>query len=201
MDYERAVIDFLAQPENLPVALEIAKQVEQTKNHLQIQFWHMFRDDMQKRLQEVDSTENWRALLTPDSDLLTAYTQCNIRYGLGGAKPLFLDVTLEAGPPKWDRVLIYGLRWSQNQPVSPNLPTLTQLVHIMTDSGVTFNSSQWWLMYVHMETRLRNDAFLVDFASNPELMIEEIGDIVWGLFQAVSKPLADVNQELFSMSA
>jgi hypothetical protein len=200
MIYEQAVIDFLAQPENLPVALEIARRVEKTKDVLQIQFWHMFRDDIQRRLQEADLTENWKVLLTPDNALLNQYAYFHIRYELGEPKPLYLDVTVEAGPPKWNCLLTFGLRWSQNQPVAPNQPALTELVQVMTDSGLALNSNQWWLMYVYMEHRLRDDTFLVRFASDPARTVEEIGSVVWSLFQIVSKPLAVVNQELFNMS-
>ena len=51
MPLDDPTLQFLAQPENLPLALEISKKVERLKIELHKKFWPAMTTDLRERLE------------------------------------------------------------------------------------------------------------------------------------------------------
>ncbi|MBI1293575.1 hypothetical protein GC175_01285 [bacterium] len=189
MDYEQSVVEFLAQPENLPTALEVARRVEKVRDHLQIRFWHMYRDEMERRQRSSDVASDWRIALTADKDLLKAWARCSIDYISVTKGVLHLAVAVEASKQQWGCPLIYGLRWSQWQQEIPSLPEVTNLRQALKLNNTLAKNSTWWLNYQDSDVGLRRDPFLTRFAAEPNVVIHELSEIVWTFFTQIREPL------------
>lgn len=61
MKYENKIWDFLAQKENLPIAMEIAENIEKVKGRVGNAFWERVRASLQRRLEEGGLHEIGRA--------------------------------------------------------------------------------------------------------------------------------------------
>lgn len=196
MDYEQSVVEFLAQSENLPTALEVARRVEQVKDHLQIRFWHMYRAEMERRLRTSDFAADWQTKLTADKNLLKAWARCSINYIPAAKSRLQLAVSIEAGKSQWGCSLYYGLRWSQWQQEIPQMPEVSHLLTVLKSHNATTKNSTWWLSYQDLDVGLRQDEHVTRFAAEPDAVIHDISEIMWTLFTQIREPLEAVNRRL-----
>jgi hypothetical protein len=196
MDYERAAAEFLARPENLPIALEVAKRIEQTKNYLQIRFWHMYRDEMEHRLYTAKHSQQWQVSLERQERLLDPYAKCLLVPAKVRQGAVYLRVTLEAQHPRNEYNFIYGLCWSTQYGATLNPIMAEEMVKVLKTISFAVNPSDWWLTYVSVGQRLREDTFLVRFTSEPEEAVNEIADIVWSFFGQIREPLEALNESL-----
>lgn len=194
MDYERAVVDFLARPDNLPIALEVAKRIEKVKDQIQIQFWQQYRDVMGQRLQAASLTERWQMQLTPERKLLDPWAKCHIGYSAPNRQALHLDVTLEVENPRIVGYLYYGLRWSEQHSEAPDSARMTEIMNVLKMMGLSLKSkSNWWVMYINLEHRLREEQFLLRYVAEPDQVIGEISERVWTFFAQMREPLETLN--------
>jgi hypothetical protein len=79
MNEEKAVLDFFAKPENLPLGLSVAGQMDVIREQMNSRFWQ----DLQHRIdtQSVQHAPEWQTQITEDrnaADMLVGL-QCKLR--------------------------------------------------------------------------------------------------------------------------
>jgi len=67
MNSQEPIFDYLVQPDNLSVALEIANYVDQLKHDMHKQFWSLYNPRMGQQLKLSSFTDAWRYLAHPAS--------------------------------------------------------------------------------------------------------------------------------------
>ena len=197
MTYEESVVQLLSQPENLPIALEMVKRVEAVRDHLQIEFWHRYRDEMERRLQEAELKHPWETQLRPDKALVNPWALCDVLEKPLSGPDLHLRVTLESGQPKDGSPLYYGVKLSR--PQEADSPQRVMVEQLLKQKGFKLNSSDYWPLSFGLDYQLREDTFLVRFVSNPDDVIHEISEIVWSFFVQLREFLESTNIKLANM--
>lgn len=196
MNYEQAIIEFLARPENFPIALDVAKQVEHVKDHLQVQFWSHYSEAIGRRLTSAGLIEGWREKIQCNENLLGAYTKCRIAFKPQKPDVVHLDVALEAGVPRDGYPIYYGLHWSRPYQKTYESPTLSKIRDIVSKLGFRLNPNPWWVMTSQLRLSLRDDRLLTRLASEPAQVNDEVVNAVWTFFEQVRVPLEAVNEVL-----
>ena len=115
IDYERAVLEFLFTEENLPIALEVSKLVEQLRKKVHVEFWLAFRDALERRLGQSRWGTDWDIWMTAKDQLLADWASCKLTPQRVSTDQLFIRPCLQQGGSRYDYYLHYGLVW--NQPV------------------------------------------------------------------------------------
>jgi len=150
MNPNQAIVDFLALPENLPAALEIAEYVEHAKNHLILQFWHRYHDEMTRRLIESNLADQWHMRLKDDQLLCQPYAECRIAFRPARADALHLDVPLWVAQPADRLPLCYGLCWSREVPETPVMPEITEYAQALEYMWLKPDGQSWWFKLIRL---------------------------------------------------
>lgn len=196
MNPDQAIVEFLARPENFPAALEIAQHMERVKDHVVLQFWHGYRDEMTRRLIESNLTGHWHMRLKDDQLLRQPYAECRIAYRPDCAHALHLDVPLWVGPPTERLPLHYGLCWSREVPETPAIPEIAELAQVLETMWLKPDGQSWWFKLIRLQDGLRENEFLLRTIHTPDAVTEEYADLVWMFFEQIRGPLEKVNDAL-----
>jgi hypothetical protein len=200
MNYDQSVVEFLAQPDNFAVAVEVAARIEKVRDHLQIRYWNEYRDEMRRRLQDGGLASHWDVTLSSKEMLLKRWANCKLTYRSPMQQPLYLNVGLESALSRSDFRLHYGLVWSQEvqQPLDGGIPA--DLLQALQALKCPLDATGYWLTYVEVDYRTRDDDFLLRIANDSGTLVNEIADIVWRFFTTIRAPLEAANVALASMT-
>lgn len=203
MSYEDAILDFLAKPENLPIALEVAEYVEKLKDSMLEKFWLEFAAQLEGRFDEAKHAPDWKFRKTNTDNLLDKWTRCAISPNRpASAAPAYTEVCFEHNGRGWGYRFYLGVRWTKPVEKIDPFPSLERLRKVMLKHGLKKSSSwgpgwKWTPFYAHGET------FLIRMGNDPEKFVAEMVGQTWDLFVALEKHLDRVNQDLqerFSLS-
>jgi len=176
MNEEQAVLDFFARPENLPLGLSVAEQMDRIRERLNTSFWQA----LQQRLNTLfdQHAPEWQAEVTEDrnaTDVLVGL-QCKLRE----SQPLCLFPMLEQQYMGGTWRIFFGLMWqAAPTPEQLALPAIATLKQLLLDAGFKHNENflgwQWTGFYP------RRSDFLLRNSQQPEALLDEV--------EAVFKPL------------
>lgn len=167
MNEEQAVLDFFANPENLPLTLRVAELADTLRREHNNHFWRSLQEQVSA------STPEWKYTLTEDRQ-----APDNL-IGLSLTPPLnqevflrpFLEQQNMGGTPR----IFGGLMWST--PPSPEqnaLPAIATLRETMQALGYkqseSFPAWRWTLWHP------RRRDFLLKFAEQPDALIAAAAD-------------------------
>lgn len=197
MNNPNTILNFLEQPENLPLALEVARQVQNLRPHMQRAFWDEFLLALQTQLSQSLNKDRWE--ISKQGGFESPYTNIKIQ-----AKPIptsfsgsYLVVSLMQEPPP-DYRLRYGLLWARKDRPAPDSDTFRNLLtHSQIFGFSNLNQDPWWPAYQEMNICLRSDEFILAFGTQRKEFIERQVEKIWKYFSALEQTLHELNQELF----
>lgn len=166
MNEEQAVLEFFAKPENLPLGLAVAVQMDEIREQLNSRFWKQ----LQARLEASSANTVWRTQITEDrnsSEMLVGL-QCRLRDEQAACLFPMMEQQFLGG--KWR--IFFGLMWQT--PASPeqlSFPAVATLGRVLSEAGFKANENflAWQWTNLHP---LRSD-FLQRFSEQPEKLLDE----------------------------
>lgn len=169
MNEEKAVLEFFAQAENLPLALSVANQMDTMREQMNSRFWH----ELQKKLDILfcEHAPEWQTQLTEDrnaADMLVGL-QCKLRE----PQTFCLFPMLEQQYTGGNWRIFFGLMW-QGTPTMEQLalPEVSQLKKVLGDAG--FKHNETFLAWQWTDFYPRGRDFLLRFAKQPEQLLTEL---------------------------
>jgi hypothetical protein len=195
MDYQAQILEFLQKPENLAVALEVAKNIEALRSNLHNAFWKDMYKTLQSRLDKSTFADRWMIFSERNFDEAYKSIEIKVKSLPSSFKGTYLEVCLEQGTPATNYSLYYGLVWALEERSAPDSETFRTLLKISKNLGVSNeNQNSWWPMKSFLNTYPRTDEFLLKYSSG---LIEDLAERIWNYFTTLEPTLFMLNQELF----
>ncbi|MCB0000437.1 MAG: hypothetical protein KDE56_31945 [Anaerolineales bacterium] len=186
------ILTFLAQRENLPLALEIHRHVKRLSKTIHRTFWELIKVELEKRLLDTSQSQHWELV----DHATKGYDKQDARLSLQpkASNGLFLAPTLEQGAPE-EFCLYYGIKWSEAQKKLP--PNMSQTLTLAeTLEKHRFQRNSWWIGMNDLPWCIQKDEFLLAMANEQASLIAEIGEDFWSLFIKYEKLVIAANEEL-----
>lgn len=188
MNEEQAVLDFFAQPENLPLGLSVAEQMDEIREKMNSRFWLT----LQSRLDTVPQSE-WQTQVTEDRNAASVLVglQCKLRE----PQTISLSPMLEQQYMGGTWRIFYGLMW-QVAPTSVQLalPAVSELKQRLADAG--FKNNENFLAWQWTNLHPRHNNFLLRYAQKPEKLLDETESIFKTLLTDQRALIASANAAL-----
>lgn len=187
MNEEQAVLDFFSKKENLPLALNVANQVDNIRQKMNNDFWLA----LCKRI--ATTAPEWRVSITEDRNK----KECLVGLHLQPEEDqkIYLRPMMEQQYLGDTLRIYYGLMWSVT-PMSEQkqLPTLQALSNSFQEAGFKNNESflawQWTSYYP------RDMEFLLRFSTDADALLDEVSSLIETLLETCNKDLQLANQAL-----
>jgi hypothetical protein len=184
MDEEQAVLDFFSQPENLPLALAVAEQVDDIRRNMNNDFWRELA-----KLSEHHA-QAWNVRLTEDRNT----NDCLVGLYLQPLQeqPACLLPMLEQQVMGTSLRIYAGLIWSNPPtPDQSSLPEVMALRDALQHRG--FQTNEKFLAWQWTPYFPRSKSFLMRFSTAAEALLDEAGNM---LRQMDTPLLAEANAAL-----
>jgi hypothetical protein len=172
MNEEQAVLEFFAKPENLPLGLSVAEQMDQLREQMNNHFWK----DLMSRINRLMKAHKltWNFEFTEDKNATDILVGLHCITAPG--QTLYLSPMLEQQYLGGLWRIYFGLRWSAPpSPAQLGLPAVNDLKESLQKAGFKSNENflawQWTTFYP------RSMDFLLRYAQQPEKLLEDIEDI------------------------
>lgn len=195
MTYEDKVLEYIAQPDNLPVALEVADAVQKLKDTVHRQFWPLFSTEVNQRVAHSEYAEKWIYVPFPQKRIKkeyeVSYLKPNQPQGTGG--PVLTVMFGQGGHDNHYR-LLSGVNWGRKLP-PPNHPALKDFKKELASRKLT-NSWDWWIGWKYLQYSLEGGEFLSKYYQAPNKAVEELADEYWNLFLDLHPLVESINQAL-----
>ncbi|MDX8379775.1 MAG: hypothetical protein R8K48_06995 [Gallionella sp.] len=169
MKEEQAVLDFFEKPENLPLGLSVATQMDRLREQMNSQLWQ----DFQNKLVETfdDLTPEWHIEAIEDrnaADVLMGL-QCKLKQPqTQGLIPMIEQQFLGGS---WR--IFFGLMWqTAATPEQLALPAVTALKQNLVATG--FKSNETFLAWQWTRHYPRHRHFLLTYAQQAETLMVEL---------------------------
>lgn len=197
MNYQEKILEFLQQPENLPVALEVVRHVDALRPHLHRAFWTEIGAALNQRLSESPCADRW----VIDNEGSFDQTYRNVKIRIKSLPATFKGSHLVVGlmqerAPSY--AMLYGLLWAVKDRPAPEIEAFHTLLHISKEAGFSEkDSNSWWPRYHYLNLLPRSDEFILDYGLQPTVFIDELADKIWDYFIKLEPALYQLNQEVF----
>lgn len=194
MSYEDAIIQFLSQPENFSVALEVAARIQSVKNKLFEDFWKKIKENLELKLKA----------LPPESTLKDNWTLREVKDAifLGSTKiqdqKLYLQPTIE-----FDKSgnFYHGVAWNCYQQTAPDinikeLGELRQLLREKYEGAFAEDDLRWGLAYRNICDDFKTDEFYKRISDDMKNVTADISETFWDFFITVAERISNLNAAL-----
>ena len=198
MDYEKAAREFLLTEENLPVALEIARIVENIKPELHRVFWRALHDNLTIKLGRSDWSDKWRVSYRPDiKHFKKDWFGCSLVPQYEAGDCTYYTVRLEQTTRSDGYRLFYGVQRSQRNPLprEDDLPQVISLKRGLEERGLRDNEV-WWIGIKNLSDRAASHEFLLRMSNDKEAFVDEIAQLLWSLLTECGDLIEAANQAL-----
>ena len=167
MDEEKAVLDFFSKPENLPLALSVAHQVDIMREKMNSNFW----SDLKKRIDASLEQPGWETETIEDRD--SAGILLGIRFRQAGPQPNYLFPMLEQQQMGGKCRIFMGLMWQESPtPAALSIPQVLELKKTLETKG--YRGNQNFIAWRWTDLYPRQKDFLLDYAMRPEKLFSEV---------------------------
>ena len=193
MNEEQAVLEFFAKPENLPLGLSVAEQMDKLREQMNNRFWQ----DLLTRLNTLIKAHKlaWNFELTEDKNAADIIVGLHCITAPG--QPLYLSPMVEQQYLGGVWRIYFGLMWSAAPPPAHlALPAIKILQKSLQKAG--FKSNESFLAWQWTTFHPRRKDFLLGYAHQPEKLLEDIEDIFKPLLIEHSKSIEQANAALKS---
>ena len=191
MNEEQAVLDFFAREENLPLGLSVAKLMDETRARMNTRFWQQLLP-----LLETSSSypmSDWVISTTEDRN--SSDDLVGLHFNLISEQEVYLRPMIEQQLMGGDWRIYFGLIWSSTpSPSHLNLPEVSLLKAALEKAGFKSNENflgwQWTKLYP------RRQDFLLEFANNPQTLLDQAATPLRNLLTDFSTVFAAANAML-----
>ena len=176
MNEEQAVLDFFAKPENLPLGLSVAEQMDKLREQMNNRFWQ----NLLARLNALIKAHKlaWNFELTEDKNAADIIVGLHCITAPG--QPLYLSPMVEQQYLGGIWRIYFGLMWSA--PPSPDqlaLPGINTLKASLQKAG--FKSNESFLAWQWTTFHPRRTDFLLRYANRPEQLLDDMEAVLKSL--------------------
>jgi hypothetical protein len=198
MEYQDQILEFLKKPENLSIALEVMKHLEEMRPYLHQAFWKDIQKGFEARLENSTFADRW--IIDTWGNFEGAY--CNLRIRIKSIPDTFkgtcLSVGLMQGNQK-DYQLHYGLIWDgKDGRLAPNSAAYQTLMMLSKTAGFyEKDQNQWWPACRYLGIFLRSYEFMQRYGIQPTEFIGGLVEKIWDYFVMLEPSLYELNQEIF----
>jgi hypothetical protein len=193
MPVDDPILQFIAQPENLPLALDISKKVERLKVTLHKQFWPAITAELRERLEASEYGDRWQLVGPAKGKETRDWAAASIK-PFPADERVFVYATLEQRTSQSDYRVNHGIHWSQQFHDQFETNAVRALIDRLNQQG--FRTNSHWPGVKPLDLWLRRQKFLLRMANDEETFIKETADILWNLFVEYESLLTAANKEL-----
>ncbi len=195
MDSQEQILTFLQKPENLAVALEVAKHVEALRPHLHQAFWKDMHQALKTRLEKPAFADRWVVDSWGNFDQSWRNLRIRVKFLPEAFKGSFLSVCFMQGAPT-NYQLYYGLYWERKDRPDPDSAAFRTL--LSKSAGFSKeNKSLWWPTCRDLDIFPRKDEFMRQYGLQPKEFVDGLVEQTWAYFIDIEPTLYQLNQELF----
>jgi hypothetical protein len=169
MNEEQAIFEYFSQAENLPLALSVAEQMDKLREQMNNQFWQELRARLDAIINEHQLA--WQIELPADNT--SPDSRVGLHCSLNGDQTLYLRPMMEQQYSGGEWRIYFGLIWSAASGHS-GLDKVINLKASLQKAG--FKSNESFLAWQWTGFHPRRKDFLVRYASQPEQLLEEVGE-------------------------
>ena len=172
MKEQQAVLDFFAQPENLPLGLAVAEQMDTLRERMNTQFWQALQHQIASMVAE--HALPWQVTITEDKNTaeLAVVSLVGLHCTLPVGQELYLRPMMEQQNLGGDLRIYFGLMWSA--PPSPehtSLPEIAALQASLKQAG--YKNNQNYLAWQWSKLHPRRQDFLLRYAQQPNALLDD----------------------------
>lgn len=191
------VFDFLAQPENLPVALEISTYIDKLKNICHRNFWNKFNLKMKGFLVESDLNKSWEYKIKLRENAYLKPWERNkiVPIGQKEGKPFLYAFFGQTSIESHFRIY-WGVEWNSKPEYIKN-STLTKL----TDYLNMWESTSGWsnsVRHCYFDYWIYSPEFLQKMHENSEGFVTKISNDYFAILSTICPLMEQINQEIIS---
>jgi len=188
------ILQFLCQPENVPMVFEVIRYQDAFHRHFLDLFAQLFVKDLQNRYATNKELTKWRVENGNFLDSTVRRPTTSIRM-----KKEFLadnEFYLNSVAQRERATLRYGICWNKPVPVTVSLPAEVQTVEECLRKQ-SFNArTDWWLGHVNIPYEVGGELFVLQLAQNKAGFVREIIDPFWTMFTQIVDALEAANYAL-----
>lgn len=171
MKEQQAVLDFFAQPENLPLGLAVAEQMDTLRERMNTSFWQALQQRLETLINEhalpwqVATTEERN---TAEHSLISLVgLHCNLR----PEQALYLRPMMEQQNLGGCWRIYFGLMWSAIP--SPDLLALPAVLALKESLQRGYKNNENYLAWQWTKLHPRRQDFLLRYAHQPETLLND----------------------------
>lgn len=188
---ERAVLEFFAQEENLPLTLSVAELADGIRRDMNNAFWSGLRVRLVSLLAERELP--WGVQLTEDRNAQDSLVGLSLQ-PLSG-QGLFLRLMMEQQQMGEALRIYYGVMWSESPaPDRLQLPQVVVLRNALQGEG--FRGNESFLAWNWSGYHPRRKDFLQRYAANADALLEEVSGLMSHFLLEHGAALAAANAAL-----
>lgn len=164
MNEEQAVLDFFSLPENLPLALSVAEQMDNIRRRMNNSFW---RESCARLAGQIP---DWRIVLTEDRNTPDCYV--GLHFQPANEQGSYLQPMMEQQVIGGEMRIYFGLVWNASpMENTKNLPDIAalhdKLQHAGYKSNDRFLAWRWTALYPQRKH------FLLRLNTHPDELLDE----------------------------
>ena len=195
MKEQQAVLDFFAQPENLPLGLAVAEQMDTLRECMNTQFWQALQQQIANMV--AKHALPWQVTATEDKNAAehAAVSLVGLYCAMPVGQELYLRPMMEQQNLGGDWRIYFGLMWSA--PPSPehtSLPEIAALKDALQQTG--FKNNQNYLAWQWSKLHPRRQDFLLRYAQQPKALLDEAQALLQKLLLEQRDLIATANAAL-----
>ena len=173
MNEEQAVLEFFTKPENLPLGLSVAEQMDKLREQINNRFWQ----DLLARLNVLLKAHNlaWHIEITEDKNAPDSLV--GLHCSLPAKQPLYLRPMVEQQYLGGVWRIYFGLMWSAApSPDQLGLPAVNTLKESLQKAG--FKNNESFLAWQWTTFHPRRKEFLLRYARRPEQLLDDMETVL-----------------------
>ena len=169
MNEELAILEFFSRPENLPLALSVAEQMDKLREQTNNRLWH----ELHARLDALIRKHGleWRVELTEDKN--SPECLVGLHCALSTDQSIYLRPMMEQQFLGGEWRIYFGLIWSAaSSPGQLGLASVTKLKTSLQKAG--YKSNENFLAWKWTAFHPRRRDFLLRYANHAEQLLEDV---------------------------
>lgn len=195
MTYEDKALEYIAQPENLAIAIEIAEHVEKLRDDLHRRFWPLFNDLFSNRLANSEHSERWLYSPFPIRRIKSEWEKSFLRYNHAKSKErTTLQLSFAQGTHDNHYKLFRGVLWTMG-PSELSQSFHSELRKKLSEKNLTIVEGRWLGLNWYTEA-LEGADFMLKLYHTPEQAVSGLVDDYWQLFVELQPLLEPINLAL-----
>jgi len=191
MNEEQAILDFFSRPENLPLALSVAEQMDKLREQMNNRLWRELLSRLNASVKEHELA--WRVELTEDRNAPDSLV--GLHCTPLTEQQLFLRPMMEQQYLGGEWRIYFGLVWSAAPaPDQLGLAHVGSLKSSLQKSG--FKSNENFLAWQWTVFHPRHKDFLLSYAHQPEKLLDDVVAIFGKLLVNHRELIGQANEAL-----